>query len=280
MKKILLLGHTGKLGVALCKVFKDDFILLGKNSRDFDAFNFDSIETIIRKMKPDIVINTVAYMGIDPCENNPSRAIKLNAFLPYQLSCMANQYGFLLIHFSTDSVFGDDKDGFYTEGDKPNPLNIYGQTKYAGDLFVQSVAQKYYIFRTSILFGESRKKNQFVEKMMEKIRSGARQLSIADDIICSPSYSMDIALEIKRIVNSKAEYGLYHVVNAGKASLYDLVFELTRNSGLDVDVKRASHKDFLSVGRKNTNTPLASRKNGNLRPWRESIADYLEKSDN
>ena len=273
-KRILLLGSTGKMGLALRHVFKDDYLINGKNSQDFYALNFEQVRTIIGESSPDIVINTVAFLGIDPCEKEPERAFRLNTLYPKYLAELSNSNGFLLIHFSTDAVFNDEKGDFYTEKDCPHPLNLYGFTKYGADCFIQTIAKRYYIFRIPVLFGETVKDTQFVEKMLQKAKEGQGNLKISDDIISSPTYSKDVAKEVRRILDASYQFGLYHIANEGKASLYDLMKEITKNLTLDVKVEKASYRDFPFLGTKNTFTPIKSKKVAPLRHWKEAVKEY------
>lgn len=273
-EKLLLLGSTGKMGVALRKVFKDDYLIIGKNSSDFDALNLQQVRNLIEQTNPDVVINTVAYMGIDPCEKDPEKAFRLNTLYPKFLAELSNEKGFLLVHFSTDAVFNDVKRDFYTEKDCPRPLNIYGLTKYGGDCFIQAIAERYYIFRISNIFGETTKNTQFVEKMLQKIMEGQKVLNITADIIGSPTYSEDIARHIKKVLDELPEFGLYHIANEGKASLYELMNEIIQNLDLDVEVRKASYRDFPFLGIKNTYTPIKSEKIAPLRPWKDAVKDY------
>jgi dTDP-4-dehydrorhamnose reductase len=265
------------MGTAIKDVFEGDYCVVGKNSKDFEAAQFQQTRKLVEEARPDIVINTVAFVGIDACEKEPEKALCLNALYPKFLSELSNEMGFLLVHFSTDAVFNDSKEDFYNEDDLPSPLNMYGFTKYGGDCFIQNIAREYYIFRLSILFGLTSKNSQFVEKMLQRVKEGQKILRIADDIIASPTYSRDVALEIKKIVGSDLDFGLYHVANLGEASLYDLMEEILRNLNLKVKLERASHKDFPSLGIKNTYTPIRSKKIAPLRDWREAVKDYCLK---
>lgn len=275
-KKILLLGSTGKMGVALKNVFENDYLVICKNSRDFDAFDFNQVTNLVKETQADIVISTVAYVGIDRCEKEPEKALRLNTLYPKLLAELSNKMGFLLVHFSTDAVFADKtgKRGFYTEKACPRPLNMYGLSKHSGDCFIQAIASKYYIFRISVLFGETTKNNQFVERMLQRVREGQMVLDISSDIISSPSYSKDIARQIKEILEESPRYGLYHVANDGSASLYDLMKEIAKNMELNVRVNAASYKDFPHIGIKNTYTPIRSEKIPSLRPWQEAVKEY------
>lgn len=273
-KKILLLGHTGKMGTALKEVFEDGYTIIGKNSADFDALDFDQVKDLIDKTSPDIVMNTVAMLGIDSCEKDPEKAHRLNALYPKFLAELSNNNNFLLVHFSTDAVFNDEKQDFYTERDFTSPLNVYGSTKYRGDCFVQDAAKQYFLFRISVIFGEASKHNQFVEKMLLKVKEGKKPLKISDDIVLSPTYSRDAAREIRRILEEPLPFGLYHIANEGKASLYDLMNEIIKNLSLDATIEKASYKDFPYIGRKNTYTPLKSDKIRPLRHWKEAVKEY------
>ncbi|MFQ5861545.1 MAG: SDR family oxidoreductase [Candidatus Brocadiales bacterium] len=275
-KKVLLLGSTGKMGMALREVFEDGYTVIGKNTRDFDALRPESIRNLVEENRPDMVINTVAFLGIDPCEREPEKALRLNTLYPRMLAELSNEKRFLLINFSTDAVFDDGARGFYTETDRPRPLNLYGFTKHGGDCFVQTISKNYYVFRLSVIFGKTTKNTQFVEKMLQKVCEGQKVLRVADDIVSSPSYSVDIAKEVRRLTEASSEFGLYHIANEGMATLYDLMNEIVKNLNLDVEVERASYKDFPYLGRKNTFTPIKSEKVAPLRPWREAVKEYCD----
>ena len=278
--KILLLGNTGKMGVALKDVFEGDYSVIEKHSSDFDALDFTQVQDLIEETTPDIVLNAVAFLGIDPSEKEPEKAFRLNTLYPKLLAELSNQKGFLFVHFSTDAVFNDEKGDFYTENDCPHPLNTYGLTKYGGDCFVQAITKNYYIFRLSVLFGETTKNTQFVEKMLQKVKDGEKVLKISDDIIISPTYNKDVALEARRILEAPYPFGLYHVANEGKASLFDLMKEIIENLGLDIRVEKASWRDFPSLCQKNTCTPIKSEKIDSIRPWREAVKEYCAKIKN
>lgn len=277
-KRVLVLGFTGKMGSALFSVFsRKEYEIVGKNTSNFDAYNFNSVKKIIENFKPDIVFNTVAFLGIDPCEKEPEKAFKLNTLLPKFLSELSIKCGFILIHFSTDAVFDDEKQDYYIENDLPNPLNIYGLTKLGGDRMVQSKLSDYYIIRIPVLFGPTTKRDQFVEKMLLRIKNGDKFLMISNNIISSPSYSIDIANKVMGIVSDHLPFGLYHVANKGSVSLYELISEIIIQLKLDVKIKECSYDDFDYIGRKNTYTPITSKKIPLLRNWREAVEEYCDK---
>ena len=274
-KTVLLLGHTGKLGMALEQALGANYRIIGKNSSDFDATDFEQIHRLVEKSAPDIVVNTVAMLGIDPCEQMPEQAFRLNALLPRFLAELSATIGFTLVHFSTDAVFSDRVDeAGCVETDTPIPLNLYGSTKYAGDCFVMNSTPQHYIFRVPVLFGFSRNRGQFVEKMLERLRTEQQPLRISTDIISSPTYSLDVAERVRELLDSQAPYGLYHLANYGRASLFDLMTEMVSQLGLELPILPASYRDFPFVGRKNTCTPLSSVKTAALRPWQQAVSEY------
>jgi dTDP-4-dehydrorhamnose reductase len=274
MSKILVLGSAGKVGTAVQRVFSGEHLVVGKSREDFDAADLEQVSRLVREDRYDLVVNAVAFVGIDPCEREPARAFAVNALFPGRLAELSTELGFTLVHFSTDAVFSGKSSGAYLEEDCPRPINIYGLTKHAGDCLVQAAAARHYLIRLSVLFGESPKGGQFVEKMLDRVRQGQRRLDISADIVCSPSHSGDVAARLRQLVAEAAPFGLYHVANDGQASLYELMREIVSELRLDVDLRPASHRDFPSVGRKNTWSVLRSQKIPPLRPWREALREY------
>ena len=261
--KILLLGHTGKMGRALMEVLGHHDVT-GTNSKDFNAARLITGDFRF-KTTFDIIINCVAFMSIDRCEVLQNKALKINSLFPC-LAAKSCEHDQVFIHFSSDAVFPDG--GPWSEDDMMHPSNWYGRTKAFADNAIPLINPKYYICRLPVLFGESNS-NQFVEKMLA--HNG--NLRIADDIITTPTYSLDVARAVKDLIESEAEFGTYHITNGGQASLYDLMKEIVNKLDLEKSVRRASYKDFPYIGKKNTHTPLISKKL-KLRHWREAVGEY------
>ncbi len=273
-KKILLLGDTGKMGSAIRLAFAADHEIVGLNREHFDAANLDQVAGIVERERPDLVINTVAFLGIDACERDPAMALQLNAMLPKRLAALSREHRFILIHFSSDAVFGDVVDHRCLESDPVDPFNVYALTKYGGDCFVRAAAERYYVFRLPVLFGQSTRGDQFVEKMLARARAGARRLEVSMDVVSTPSYSCDVAMEVRRIVEEGLAPGLYHIANEGRGSLYEMISLLVAELKLSAAVEPVSHEKFPSLGRKNTYTMMGSEKVAPLRPWRVAFREY------
>jgi dTDP-4-dehydrorhamnose reductase len=266
---ILILGHTGKMGTALIDVLGDDHTLHCMGRDDFNAHQPFEVIDFVKDNPIDVIINAVAHIGIDPCEEDYAEAILVNTTFPNILALLANEVNCKLVHFSTDAVFPNG--GPYFESDKPDPLNVYGLSKSLADKCIPHIHEKHYICRLSILFGETPKKNQFVEKML----AHEGDLKIADDIISSPTYSKDVAREVKWLLETEKPYGLYHLANFGEASLYDLMKEILENLQSERKISRVSYRDFPHVGEKNTRTPLSSEKII-MRHWRDAVKEYCD----
>ncbi|MDD5583872.1 MAG: sugar nucleotide-binding protein, partial [Candidatus Omnitrophica bacterium] len=223
------------------------------------------------------VINAIAYMGIESCEKEPHRAFAINTLLPRFLAEQSAVRGFMLVHFSTDVVFCDRKRGCYTEEDFPQPVHMYGLTKYGGECFIKAISGRFYIVRMPMLFGQTEKNTQFIEKMFLKIKQGSKTLKVATDVVCSPTYSVDAARELKRIIKRKLPFGVYHIANKGSASLYELMAQVIKNLKLKVKIEKASYRDFSASSLKNTHTLIRSKKLAALRPWKQALKEYCDK---
>lgn len=274
-ERLLLLGHTGKLGSALLSALTPHFEVTGRSSMDLDATDGEKLRTLLDDLKPSAVVNAVGFLGIDPCEADPARAFAVNRDLPGALAGWCEANGATLTHFSTDAVFGEEKDTPYTEEDAPAPIHVYGESKLAGEEAVRAGCGSSYVFRVPLLFGPGGKGLQFFERMLARAAQGS-PLKVADDVVSSPTYNLDVADRVAEMLVHGAPFSTYHLSGLGHASLFELVSEAVALWGFEVYVERASWRDFPGVGRKNLYTPLASLRTQPLRPWRKSLAAFRE----
>ncbi|MCM8786799.1 MAG: NAD(P)-dependent oxidoreductase [Candidatus Omnitrophica bacterium] len=272
MKKILLFGKTGKLGLAIEEVFLKDYNIFGISSQDCDVCDFGKVKRLIKKIKPEIVINAAIFGGVKLCEENPYKAFLVNSLFPRFLAKLSKIENFLLVHFSSDAVFGNSKKKFFVETDKPFLKNIYGATKYMGDCFVEADAKNYYILRMSLLFGKTTKIKQFIDKTLKMLLEGKKIINIYGDFVFSPTYSLDVAQQLKKLIEKKFPYGLYHISNSGKATLEEFLNQIIKNLNLKAKVRKVSvetvNKDFSQP------VVLSSIKLKPQRSWKAALADY------
>jgi dTDP-4-dehydrorhamnose reductase len=273
-RRLLLFGRTGKMGSALSAVFADACEVTGLNSGDLDVGDLAAVRGAVERAAPDVVINAAARLGIDACERDPVDAFRINALFPRLLALLSAEKGFILVHFSSETVFSGEKGDYLSEADAPDPINVYGCSKFAGDLAVREAAERSYVFRLPVLFGHGTKRNQFLERMIDRARQAERRLRVADDIVTTPTYAPDAAARVREALETGRPFGLYHLANSERGSLFDLVAATLGVLEPEVVVERASFRDFPGLGRKNTVTPLRSDRLPPLRSWRAAVADY------
>ena len=274
---ILLIGSTGMLGSALRRARPAGQQWHCETHATLELTDAAAVERALDAKRPGIVINTAAFLGVNPCARDPHHAFAVNALGPWHLARACARRGIGLVHFSTDAVFDGAKGSPYVEDDPPSPVHLYGMTKHLGDLAVRANCPRHWILRVPILFGTRENRSTvFVERMLAFAREGRRELRVADDVVSSPSFSDDIAAATLRLLADGAPPGLYHLRNAGEASLFDLTATLFDRLGLDVRVERAGAADFSAADLdvKPLRTPLGSTRIAPLRPWQEALDDY------
>jgi len=231
--RILITGCNGLLGQKLVQVFAKSNEILGidrderplLNGLDFEYRMCDitqgrKVKALVREFKPDVIIHTAAYTDVDRSEVEKELCWKVNALGTENLAHAAFLQRAKLIYISTDYVF-DGKKGYYTEDDRPDPINYYGKSKLAGENAIRSIGVDYFIARTAVLYGRPQGgRLNFVTWLIEKLRQG-EQVNIVDDQIGNPTLADDLAEALKRVVEMKAS-GLYHL--AGREAIDRLSF--------------------------------------------------------
>jgi dTDP-4-dehydrorhamnose reductase len=225
--KILLLGKNGQLGWELQRTLAPLGSIMAIDYEDVDFMDAAALRDAVRKQAPEIIVNAAAYTDVDKAESETERAYAINAAAPGILAEEAKRLGAGLIHYSTDYVFDGRKGAPYTEADKPNPLNVYGASKLAGEQAVQSADGAYLIFRTAWVY--SRRGNNFVNKVLEWSRQ-RETLRVVEDQVSNPTWARLLA-ESTILVLAQAQTdtsawlaerkGLYHLAGGGYASRFE-----------------------------------------------------------
>ncbi len=222
--KILLLGKNGQLGSELKRTLGSVGSVTAIDYPDVDFMDEVALRRAVRGAAPQLILNAAAYTDVDKAESEKGRAYGINATAPGILAEEAKRLGAGLIHYSTDYVFDGRKGSPYSEVDRPNPLNVYGASKLAGDQAVQSTDGAYLIFRTAWVY--SRQGNNFVNKVLEWSRQ-RETLRVVDDQISNPTWARHLAewttsalaQGVEDLVSWLTEHkGLYHLAGGGYAS--------------------------------------------------------------
>jgi len=275
--KILILGATGTLGTGIeevCINRKISFVSL--SHRDFEIMDFKESE--ITKHNCDVLMNGVALMGVNPCEENPARAFAINSAPVNKLAKICQKKGIVLIQPSTQGVFEGGEE-FYTEESKPNPITAYGISKYSSEFFVKNRCDKYYIARFPILFGKKRNKPiGFIDKLPMWLKEG-KVLRMAVDKHDSLAYNKDVANKVIDLVEEGRPSGIYHIFNEGVPSYYELACKIRDLYGLDNEIKKALDSDFPSLAPKSPSTKMSSIKLPPMRKWDDALEEFIKENE-
>ena len=247
--KILLIGASGCFGNEFSKECKRERIkLISYPSKRLDVTNFKVLKSKIKKIRPSVIVNSSAIVGINQCETNYNKAFEINTVGALNLAKICKINNIILVQTSTHAVFDGTKNSSYNENDIPKPNNIYSGSKYLSEVFVKSICKKYYIIRFPTLFGE-RKNNLlgFVDKVIISLENN-KDLKIADDKIDSPTYAKDAAISLLQILIKKKAYGVYHLANEGKISYFEFVKYIKNFLSSKSKIKPVKDKYFKSDG--------------------------------
>ena len=277
--KIVIIGSTGQLGTDLMKTLLNEHEVIGLTHKDIEVSDYESC-LILKKYKPEIIINTAAFHKTDQCEEEPLKAFSVNAIGAKNVATISKEINAITVYISTDYVFDGSKTEPYTEEDIPNPINTYGISKLAGELYTKQ-NPKHYIIRIASLFGiagSSGKGGNFVETMIKKALN-KEVIYVVDDIWMSPTYTKDAALIIKKILENNLPYGIYHATNKGYCTWFQFAQEIFKLTVLTPIIKPIK-KDQLQIKAKRPRfSPLESIKlpkfGIQIRRWEEALREYL-----
>jgi dTDP-4-dehydrorhamnose reductase len=205
--KVLLTGANGQLGHCFKDIFPSDWQLLATDSQQLDITDGLVVDNFVALHRPDAIVNAAAYTAVDKAEDEYELAYKVNAVGPKNLAAAAKKYHAKLVHVSTDYVFDGTKRSPYLEDDLTNPVNVYGETKRAGELSVLDNYSSAIVIRTSWVFSEYG--NNFVKTML-KLSQTRPELTIIDDQLGCPTYAGDIAKTILEMLMNDIQGGIYH----------------------------------------------------------------------
>jgi len=279
--KILILGHKGMLGSDLFLRLFAFHEVTGKDIEDLDIASADACEGVISETEPDVVINAAAYTDVDGCETNREKCFSVNAEGVKNITLACGDRGIKVVHFSTDYVFDGKKGTSYVEDDTCNPVNVYGQSKLAGEQYLQQFSNDFLLIRSAWLYGKNGK--NFVKTIVDKARI-SKQLEVVDDQIGSPTFSWDLAGAVQLLIEGKYS-GTFHVTNRGKCSWYEFAKRILKSACIDdVTVKpiksdvlaRPANRPHLSV--------LSCRKfiestGKTMRYWQIALDDFIKKME-
>jgi dTDP-4-dehydrorhamnose reductase len=276
---MVVIGAAGQLGRDLsARLPAERAVLLTR--AHLNLARPETIEPALAPHRPAIVFNCAAYNLVDQAEDDAGGAFAVNAFGVRRLAEVCRDQGAVLVHFSTDYVFGleGSRSRPYVESDAPGPTCVYGLSKLTGEYFVRQTCPKHFIIRTSGLYGRhgvGGKGGNFVQTMLGAA-SAARPLRVVADQVLSPTSTADLAEATLRLIES-APSGLYHLVNAGQCSWFQFAQAIFAITGVKAELAPCLTRDRHDRARRPAYSALASEHPGvpRLRPWHEALAAYL-----
>lgn len=281
--RVVILGASGQLGRDLTAAFHSSSdTVTALTHQDVEITSADSVTRAVAAAKPDLVINSAAFANVDGCEADPELARAVNANGARSVAQVSDSLGAKLIHISTDYVFDGRKQSPYTEEDTPAPLNVYGNTKLSGELFVRSTNPRHFVVRVSAIYGANPCRTKgglnFIELML-KLSREREELRVVDDEFVTPTATVDIAKQLVALSRT-SDYGLYHATAEGGCSWYEFaraIFDLT---GTKVCLERANPGEFPAKAPRPKysvleNHALKTRSLNLFGPWQEGLRNYL-----
>ena len=278
---VLVTGANGQLGSDVLDLLKARGIpSKGYDLPVLDITNKEGVAELFSSKKPTHVIHCAAYTAVDEAENDRENCRRINVDGTENVALACQNAGAVLLYLSTDYVFNGTGEAEWTEEAKTAPLNWYGQTKLNGENAVKKHLERYFIVRTSWVFGKSG--GNFVNTML-RLGKEKPQLSVVSDQIGSPTYTRDLAVVLIEMLYSE-EYGAYHVTNSGFCSWYDFACEIFRLSGVSAVVRPVVTSEYPTVAARPHNSRLSKGKlEQSVFPvpysWQDALQRYLLEID-
>lgn len=288
--KIVVTGSKGQLAGEIISMIKSGESKIGNIDSAYENANLvcvdvdelditqkKAVEDFLLKEKPDLVINCAAMTNVDACETNLELAMKVNAIGPRNLSEASSKVGAKIVHISTDYVFSGDGQTPYCEWDICNPQSIYGKSKLLGEIFTRENNNKYFIVRTSWLYGKNG--NNFVKTMIN-LGKEKSSIKVVDDQRGNPTNANDLAYHILKIA-ARDQYGIYHCTGEGECSWCEFAREIMNLASLDCKVEPCTTDEFPRPAKRPSysslnNLMLKSTVGNEMRNWKEALKSFFE----
>lgn len=276
--KVLVTGVKGQLGYDVMRELERRGIeAVGADIEEMDITDAESVTAFLTAAAPDAVVHCAAYTAVDAAEENQELCNRVNVDGTRNIAAVCRTLDCKMIYISTDYVFDGQGERPWEPEDERHPLNVYGQSKYEGELAVQELLDRYFIVRIAWVFGVNGK--NFVKTMLNLAKSHDR-LTVVNDQYGSPTYTYDLARLLVDMVQTE-KYGIYHATNEGICTWYEFACEIFRQAGLTVAVAPVSAAEYPAKAKRPENSRMSKEKlaeNGFecLPPWQDALKRYLE----
>ncbi len=285
--RVLILGSHGMLGQDLVKVFEADqnWEVFAYDREEIDILSEKSLHEAIEKTDPSVVVNATGYNAVDKCETDEIEyelAKKINGYGPGMLAKICKEKEIPLVHYVSDYIFDGEK-GEYAEDSKPVPISNYGRSKLLGEEEIRKNTDKFWLIRTSKLFGNPGRsmmsKKSFFDTMIQAAKDN-NILKVVDEEKSCFTYTPDLALETKKIIEEKIPFGIYHVVNEGACTWYEAARELFKLAKMEVELVPVPSSEFPRPAKRPRSSVLLNTKLKPLRSYKDALKEYLDNNYN
>jgi len=272
--RIALTGSNGMLGNDIKKVFKD-VELAALTRKDLDITSLDQSVSRIKEISPDYLIHSAAYTDVDGCEQDPEKAYLVNGIGTRNVTIACEEVKCPILYISSDYVFDGASKEPYHEWDLTGPVTRYGRSKLMGEQFVHSFTNRFYIVRTSWLYGNNGK--NFVDTIC-RLLSEKDEIDVVDDQIGSPTYTYDLAFTLRELIGKG--YGTYHITNSSHCSWFEFAQAIARLKSSNTKIVPTTTDKFNRPAKRPAysvldNTMLRLEGIGELRHWEDALREYL-----
>ena len=276
--KVLVTGVKGQLGYDVVnELNKRGHVAIGTDIEEMDITDAASVDKVIKEKTLDAVIHCAAYTAVDAAEDNVELCRKINADGTQNIANVCKELDIKMIYISTDYVFDGEGERPWEPDDERTPLNVYGQTKYEGELAVQNTLDKFFIVRIAWVFGVNGK--NFIKTMLN-LGKTRDSLTVVNDQFGSPTYTYDLARLLVDMVETD-KYGIYHATNEGICTWYEFACEIFRQAGMNVKVSPVLASEYPAKAKRPSNSRMSKEKlteNGfeKLPTWQDALGRYLK----
>jgi len=275
--KVLVTGADGMLARDIIPlILEQGYETLTVPRSELDIADLGAVEATTSSFEPELIINCAAYTKVDEAEKEEHRALMVNGVGVQNLCLACQERDIALVHFSTDYVFDGGKESPYTIYDETNPINAYGRSKLLGEKYILWLLSKFYLIRSSWLFGLQGK--NFVETMLE-LGQREKRISVINDQRGCPTWTHHLAGAVVHLIQT-GHYGIYHITNAEPTTWFDFSKEIFRLAGMNMDVLPITSEQFPRPAKRPLNSvldpfPVSQILGREMPSWKEALAEYL-----
>ncbi len=279
--RVFVTGVKGQLGYdVMNELEKQGLEGIGVDIDEMDITDADQVNKVIKEAAPDAVIHCAAYTAVDAAEDNEEICRKVNAQGTENIAKVCEELDIKMMYISTDYVFNGQGERPWEPDDEREPLNVYGQTKYEGELAIEEHVKKFFTVRIAWVFGVNGK--NFIKTMLN-LGKTHDHLTVVNDQTGSPTYTYDLARLLVDMIQTD-KYGRYHATNEGLCTWYEFACEIFKQAGMDVSVAPVSSDEYPAKAKRPSNSRMDKSKltaNGfqPLPTWQDALSRYLREID-